>query len=288
MEYLLNFLEEAIKEDTQDFRQIVPSGNHSVDCIDMGAQRASMSLLVKDEGIIAGIDIAAKLCQLHDNAIHFTPLLQDGQAVTKGQIAFEIQGSISSMLLLERILLNIMQRMSGIATKTNRFAQMIAHTPCKILDTRKTTPNFRYFEKAAVLIGGGVNHRFGLYDMIMLKDNHIDFVGSIKKAFDLAQAYNRKIGYDLPIEIETRNLKELQESLECDGVARIMLDNFSVAECQEAVQLVSGRVPLEASGGINENTLVSYAETGVDFVSMGALTYNYSILDLSLKAKITD
>lgn len=278
------FIRHAILEDTSDPKNRIPPGDHSANsCLDPNEQKRAR-LIIKDNGIIAGIEIAKLIFNQIDKSLEVNCLINDGTKVSFGDIGLEVNGSATSILLAERLVLNTMQRMSGIATKTNEFVSKINHTKCKVLDTRKTTPNFRYFEKEAVKIGGGYNHRFGLYDMIMLKDNHIDYCGGIREAILRAKNYVSKLGISLPIEVETRNIEEVKIAMDTEGVHRIMLDNYTVNACAEAVAWVDGRIPLEASGGINLDTIVSYAETGVDFVSVGALTYSYKSLDISLKA----
>lgn len=219
-----------------------------------------------------------------DPQIQMQKVLNDGDRIKPGDIAFYLEGPAHSLLQGERLALNLMQRMSGIATKTRGLVDMIAHTKAKLLDTRKTTPHLREFEKEAVRWGGGYNHRFGLYDMIMLKDNHIDFAGGVKPAIQKALDYKQVHNLDIPIEVEVRNFEELQEVLDSEGVLRVMFDNFSVEDTLKAVQQVAGKIETESSGGINEHTLVAYAETGVDYISMGALTHSVSGLDMSLKA----
>jgi nicotinate-nucleotide pyrophosphorylase (carboxylating) len=278
------FIRQALLEDTQDPSGIIPRGDHSaLSCLNPNEVKRA-KLIIKDSGVIAGLDIAKKIFYEVDKNLEVNILLQDGAEVKFGDIGLEVKGNAPSILLAERLVLNTMQRMSGIATKTRQFVNLIAHTNCKVLDTRKTTPNFRYFEKLAVKIGGGVNHRFGLYDMIMLKDNHVDYCGGIAPAIHRAKEYTQKLGIQLPIEVETRSLDEVKQVLDAGGVYRIMLDNFSIEKCKEAVDFVAGRIPLEASGGINLDTIKGYAETGVDYVSVGSLTYSYKSLDISLKA----
>ena len=281
---LEEFIRQAILEDTQDPSGTIPRGDHSaLSCLDPKEEKRA-KLIIKESGVMAGLDIAKKIFYEVDKNLEVNILLQDGDEVNYGDIGLEVMGSATSILLAERLVLNTMQRMSGIATKTRQFVNLIAHTKSKVLDTRKTTPNFRFFEKLAVKIGGGVNHRFGLYDMIMLKDNHVDYCGGISNAIQRAKAYNQKLGIQLPIEVETRSIDEVKQVLDTGGVYRIMLDNFSVEKCKEAVDFVSGRMPLEASGGITLDTIKGYAETGVDYVSIGSLTYSYKSLDISLKA----
>jgi nicotinate-nucleotide pyrophosphorylase (carboxylating) len=280
-----DFIAQAILEDTQDPQGIIPIGDHSANsCVPVDDIKKA-KLIVKDTGIIAGIDMAVEIFNQIDSTLILDLKIKDGTAVIPGDIALTVEGNTRSILLAERLVLNTMQRMSGIATKTNEFVKLISHTACKVLDTRKTTPNYRFFEKMAVKIGGGTNHRFGLYDMIMLKDNHVDYCGGIAEAINRAVAYKEKMNMQqVPIEVETRNLEEVKQVLEAGNVQRIMLDNFSVQACREAVAFVANRMPLEASGGITLDTIKDYAETGVDFVSVGSLTYSYKSLDLSLKA----
>ena len=241
-------------------------------------------LIVKDNGILAGVTIAEKIIHAFDSSLKVTTFIQDGATVQKGDIAFIVEGKSQSITTIERLVLNVMQRMSGIATETHRLTQMILHTNCKLLDTRKTTPNFRYFEKEAVRIGGGYNHRYALYDMILVKDNHIDFAGGVKPALSKISEFIKERNLTIKVEVETRNLDEVDEVIETGVAFRIMLDNFTPEKLREAVLHINGRVETEASGGINENTLVSYAETGVDYISMGALTHHVKSFDLSLKA----
>jgi nicotinate-nucleotide pyrophosphorylase (carboxylating) len=242
-------------------------------------------LIVKEEGILSGVEIALNVFTLVDNNLEVTVFINSGAAVKKGDIVLKVTGKAQSILKAERLVLNIMQRMSGIATFTHQTSQLIAHTPCKLLDTRKTTPGFRFFEKLAVLQGGGVNHRFGLYDMIMIKDNHIDYAGGIKNALERTFEFLKKNKLDLKVEIETRNLEEVKEVLQSGfKVQRIMLDNYTQLKLIEAVKLINGYCETEASGGIDATTIKAYAETGVDYISMGALTHSYKSLDLSLKA----
>jgi len=241
-------------------------------------------LIVKDNGTIAGIAIAEKIIHAFDPTLKVTTYIQDGALVKRGDIAFIVEGKSQSITTIERLVLNVMQRMSGIATETHRLTEMIAHTNCKLLDTRKTTPNFRYFEKEAVRIGGGINHRYALYDMILVKDNHIDFSGGVKPALSKIVAFLKEKNLDLKIEVETRNLQEIDEVLESGIAFRIMLDNFAPDKIREAVKHINGKVETEASGGIDETTLKEYAETGVNYISMGALTHHVKSFDLSLKA----
>jgi nicotinate-nucleotide pyrophosphorylase (carboxylating) len=241
---------------------------------------------VKEQGVLAGMDVAQKILALVEPEATLTIHLQDGTEVKPGDIAFELQASVHTILKTERLVLNIMQRMSGIATLTHRYVEKIKNYPCRLLDTRKTTPNFRWFEKEAVRIGGGHNHRMGLYDMIMLKDNHIDFCGGLEKAIDAANQYLQKKGLNLAIEVETRSVEEVKRVVAHGGVQRIMFDNFSVEAMTEAVQLVPSTIETEASGGINLDSIASYAATGVQFISAGAIIHHAVSMDLSLKAVI--
>ncbi|MEI7897038.1 MAG: carboxylating nicotinate-nucleotide diphosphorylase [bacterium] len=242
-------------------------------------------LLVKDNGILCGVDLAERIFRTIDSSMEITVYLHDGAAVKHGDIAFEVTGSKASILKGERLVLNFMQRLSGIATATDRAVTLLEGLTTKVLDTRKTTPLLRELEKYAVRTGGGENHRMGLYDMIMIKDNHVDFAGGIVKAIDAAEDYLRRTGKKLKVEIEVRNFEELQQVLDHGKIDRIMLDNFSVKDMAEAVQRIGGRFETEASGGITEATLRQYAETGVTYISMGSLTHQIKSLDLSLKAE---
>ncbi|MCK9613328.1 MAG: carboxylating nicotinate-nucleotide diphosphorylase [Bacteroidales bacterium] len=243
-----------------------------------------MKLLVKEDGIIAGIEIAKKVFNAVDNEIVFNEFISDGDEIKKGDIVFIVTGNCRSMLIAERTMLNYMQRMSGIATVTHAYIKQLAGTNTRLLDTRKTTPNMRIFEKMAVAIGGGKNHRMGLYDMVMIKDNHVDFAGGIKQAIIAENEYLKKLGKKLKIEIEVRNFTELEEVLNCGSVHRIMLDNFTPQDLKKAVKMIQGRYETEASGGINLTNIREYALTGVDFISVGAVTHHIRSLDLSLKA----
>lgn len=276
-EALTTFINRALAEDVAD-------GDHtSLSTIPANAQ-GKARLLVKDQGILAGVELAKHIFRAVDPNLHVEVLMNDGDKIVHGHIAFYVTGSDRSILTAERLVLNCMQRMSGIATVTNEIVRKLEGTNCKVLDTRKTTPNFRIPEKWAVKIGGGVNHRFGLFDMILIKDNHVDYAGGIKEALRAAQNYLLEKGKNLPIEIEVRTLQELQEVLEIGGVVRIMLDNFSYDMIRQALVLIDGRFPVEASGGITPETVRAYAECGVDYVSMGYLTHSVKSLDLSLKA----
>ena len=267
----------------QSILEDVGDGDHSsLACIDKSNQ-GSMQLLVKEDGIIAGIEVAKEVLAIIDPEIKMEQLLHDGDTVRKGDIAFILTGSVQSMLTAERTVLNFMQRMSGIATETHRYVKMVEGTNVTILDTRKTTPNMRYFEKYAVKVGGAENHRFGLFDMIMLKDNHIDFAGGIEQAIDRTHNYLKEKNLNLKIEIETRSLDDVRRVMAHGGVDRIMLDNFTVDNIREALKIIGGKYETEASGGITDQTLRQYAETGVDYISVGALTHHIKSLDLSLK-----
>ena len=279
-----NYIKLAIAEDQQDPLNIIPKGDHSaLSCISPN-KVGKAKLLVKSNGILAGVELAKIIAQHIDPQLSIETLMSDGNSMKHGDIAFYLYGPEISILGAERIILNCMQRMSGIATLTNVYAKAIAHTAAKILDTRKTTPNFRTFEKWAVRIGGGANHRFGLYDMIMLKDNHIDFCGGIKKAIMATKAYQQKLGTNLRVEVEARNLNDVEIILQTGHCDRVMFDNFSVENTKLAVALVNKKIKTESSGGITLDTIKEYAETGVDFISVGALTHSYQSLDLSLKA----
>lgn len=266
----------ALQEDIGD-------GDHSsLSCIPETAQ-GEMRLLVKQDGILCGIDVAREVLRQVDPAIEMEQYLNDGDKIAKGDVAFRLKGSAQKMLTAERTVLNFLQRMSGIATATRICVDEVKDTGVTLLDTRKTTPNMRIFEKYAVKTGGAQNHRFGLFDMMMLKDNHIDFAGGIEKAIDAARAYQTERGLNLKIEIETRSLDDVQRVMRHGGVHRIMFDNFTPDQIREAVRLVDHRYETEASGGIVRETLHDYAATGVDFISIGAFTHHISSLDLSLK-----
>ena len=276
-DYIQAFIQQALAED-------IGEGDHSSLASVPAGKVSKARLLVKDHGILAGVALAQHIFHAVDADVQLDILLQDGQAIQKGDIVLYASGKAQSILQAERLVLNCMQRMSGIATYTNSLVQKIKHTKAQLLDTRKTTPNFRIAEKWAVKIGGGTNHRFGLFDMVMLKDNHIDYAGGIEQAIRQTQAYLRNINKDLRIEVETRSLAELEEVLAVGGVDVIMLDNYNLEDMRAAVARVAGKVALEASGGITEETIVPIAETGVDFISVGALTHSAGSLDLSLKA----
>ena len=271
-------IKNALEEDLGD-------GDHSsLSCVPEDAI-GTAKLIVKDEGIIAGVELAEKIFKTFDPNLEIKVFIKDGDLVKFGDIAFEVTGSSRSILSTERLVLNFMQRMSGIATQTNQIVNLIKGTDVKLLDTRKTTPGIRYMEKWAVRIGGGHNHRFALYDMIMLKDNHVDYAGGVKLAIQRANDYLSETNRDLKIEIEVRNEKELAEAIEIGKVDRIMLDNFTPERIVEALKTIPDNFEVEASGGITLETIRSYAETGVDFISVGALTHSFQSLDMSLKAK---
>ena len=262
----------------------IGEGDHSsLACIPAEAG-GRVKLLVKDEGVLAGVDFAQQVFARMDADIQFEVLLKDGAQVKYGDIAFYAEGSSRSLLMAERLVLNAMQRMSAIATKTQSYVQLLEGTSTKLLDTRKTTPGIRALEKWAVKIGGGENHRFALYDMIMLKDNHIDFAGGISQAIEQTKSYLKELGKSLKIIVEARNLQEVEEILECGGVYRILLDNFDYQMTRDAVQMIGNQSLTESSGGITKETLREYALCGVDYISSGALTHSVHNLDLSLKA----
>ena len=282
MEYLsekaiLAFIDSALLEDIGD-------GDHSsLSSIPAGAE-SKARLVVKGEGVLAGVALAEMIIKRVDPSLKIEIFTKEGSLVKYGDIGFHLYGNVQSILKAERLVLNCMQRMSGIATFTAKLVDTISHTKAKLLDTRKTTPNFRIPEKWAVKIGGGTNHRFGLYDMIILKDNHVDYAGGIKKAIEGSKEYLKKTGKNLRIEIETRNLKEVQEALETGGMHRIMLDNMNCATMKEAVAMIAGNYEVEASGGVTAETIREIAETGVGFISVGALTHSVNSMDISLKA----
>ena len=265
-------------------REDIGEGDHSsLACIPSSA-RGKAKLLVKDRGIIAGVDFAEQVFSYIDDKLQLEILIPDGSPVNHGDIVFYVNGSSQSILKAERLVLNAMQRMSAIATKTNDFVKLLEGTKTRVLDTRKTTPGIRALEKWAVKIGGGENHRFALYDMIMLKDNHIDFAGGITKAIGKTKDYLKESGRDLKIIVEARNLSEVEEILRSEGVYRILLDNFNFADTRKAVEMIGDMCQTESSGGINAGTMRSFAECGVDFISSGALTHSVHNMDLSLKA----
>jgi len=271
------FIATALAEDVGD-------GDHTSLATIPGNTNGRAKLLVKDQGILAGAELAVEIFQQVDENLKVNVFLHDGEEIKPGDIAFEVEGDAKSILTAERLVLNCMQRMSGIATKTREIVDMLKGTHTKVLDTRKTTPGFRYLEKWAVRIGGGVNHRFGLYDMVLIKDNHVDYSGGIKQAIENTHRYLEQKGKQLAIEIEVRNLTELEQVLQTGGVNRILLDNFNFADLRQAVALINGKFVTEASGGITIDNIRQYAECGVDYISVGALTHSVKSLDLSLKA----
>ena len=276
-ELLRKFIADALIEDVGD-------GDHtSLATIPQGMQGRAR-LLIKEDGIVAGVGVAVEIFKQVDPELRVDVFINDGEEVKYGDIVLYVTGSSYSILVAERLVLNTMQRMSGIASTTRRIVNLLKDTSTKVLDTRKTTPNMRFLEKLAVKIGGGVNHRFGLYDMILIKDNHVDYAGGIKQALSAATNYRIVKNKTIPIEIEVRNIAELEQVIEHGGVDRILLDNFDFKTLSEAVQLISHRFITEASGGITENNVYEYARCGVDYVSMGALTHSVKSLDMSLKA----
>jgi nicotinate-nucleotide pyrophosphorylase (carboxylating) len=276
-ELIHHFIIEALKEDVGD-------GDHTSLSTIPADSTGKAKLLVKDEGILAGVELALEIFKVVDANLKVNVFLTDGAVIKPKDVAFEVEGNSQSILKAERLVLNCMQRMSGIATKTREIVDLLKDTHTKVLDTRKTTPGLRYIEKWAVRIGGGVNHRFGLYDMILIKDNHVDYAGGIRQAIERANQYLIDHGKKLAIEIEVRNLEELDQVLQTGHVNRILLDNFNFADLREAVNIIQGRFITEASGGITIDNIRGYAECGVDYISVGALTHSVKSLDLSLKA----
>jgi nicotinate-nucleotide pyrophosphorylase (carboxylating) len=276
-EKIKHLIRQAVEED-------LGNGDHtSLSTIPAETNRKA-NLLIKESGILCGVDIARMVFETIDQGLEFKALMHDGEKINPGDIVFEVEGNAISILSAERLALNFMQRMSGIATQTNQLTQLISDLPCKLLDTRKTTPNMRIFEKMAVKTGGGHNHRFGLFDMILIKNNHVDFAGGVAAAITKARDYIRKNELNMAIEIEVRNFEELEEAIATGGFQRIMLDNFSPENLQHAIQIIAGRFETEASGGITAESLRAYAATGVDFISVGALTHQVKSLDMSLRA----
>jgi len=266
------------------FAEDIGDGDHTtLSCIPYEATGKSQ-LIIKETGILAGVEIAREIFRSFDPELKMTVFIHDGSLVKPGDIAFVVEGRVQSLLQTERLMLNILQRMSGVATRTNQYVKMLEGTNTRVLDTRKTTPGLRLLEKEAVKIGGGVNHRIGLYDMILLKDNHVDFAGGIEQAIRRTQNYLKEKGKNLKIEIEVRNFNELQQVMTVGGVDRIMLDNFSVENTRKAVEIIDGKYETESSGGITYDTLRQYAECGVDYISVGALTHSVKSLDMSFKA----
>ncbi len=266
------------------FAEDIGDGDHTTLCCIPETAMGKSHLLIKEDGILAGVEVAKRVFARFDPEMKVEVLIGDGAHVRKGDIAMVVSGKVRSLLQTERLMLNIMQRMSGIATMTNKYVERLKGTNTHVFDTRKTTPGMRMLEKQAVKIGGGMNHRIGLFDMILLKDNHVDFAGGIANAINRCHEYLREKGLDLKIEIEVRNFDELRQAMECGGINRIMLDNFSVADTRKAVEMVAGRFETESSGGITFDTIRDYAECGVDFISVGALTHSVKGLDMSFKA----
>lgn len=266
------------------FAEDIGDGDHTTLCCIPDTAMGKSHLLIKEDGILAGVEVAKRVFARFDPTMQVEVLINDGAHVKKGDIAMVVTGKVRSLLQTERLMLNIMQRMSGIATMTAKYVERLKGTKTHVLDTRKTTPGMRMLEKQAVKIGGGMNHRIGLFDMILLKDNHIDFAGGIANAINRCHEYLKEKGLDLKIEIEVRNFDELRQAMECGGINRIMLDNFSVEDTKKAVEIVSGKYETESSGGITFDTIRDYAECGVDFISVGALTHSVKGLDMSFKA----
>lgn len=265
------------------FAEDIGDGDHTTLSTIPPTEMGKQHLLIKEKGILAGVEIARKVFEKFDPELKMTVFIEDGAEVNPGDIAFVVEGKVQSLLQTERTMLNIMQRMSGIATQTAKYQNLLKGLKTKVLDTRKTTPGLRMLEKEAVRIGGGMNHRIGLFDMILIKDNHVDFAGGIPQAVKAAKEYCKKLGKDLKIEVEVRNTDEINQALEA-GVDRIMLDNFTPEQTKKAVNLINGRVEIESSGGITLETLRAYGETGVDFISVGAITHSVKGLDMSFKA----
>ena len=276
---LVHFIKAALAEDVGD-------GDHTSLSTIPVEKRGIAQLIIKESGTVAGIEEALAVLEQVDKGLQVEVFMTDGQSVRVGDVVMRVEGCIHSILLAERLLLNIMQRMSGIATATRRIVDALAGTKTRVLDTRKTTPLLRFLEKKAVRLGGGVNHRFGLYDMILIKDNHVDYAGGIGEAIEKANHYRETLDKPIAIEIEVRNLEEVKKVLEVGKIERIMLDNFKPEQIREAVARIDGRFVTEASGGITEENVREYAETGVDYISIGALTHSVKSLDMSLKAKI--
>ena len=274
---IIPFILNSLKEDVGD-------GDHTSLATISAGTKGKAKLLVKDQGTLAGVELAVEIFHVVDTKLKISIFLKDGTQIKPGDIAFEVEGDTQSILKAERLVLNCMQRMSGIATKTHQITAILKGTKTKVLDTRKTTPGMRYLEKWAVRIGGGLNHRFGLYDMILIKDNHVDYAGGIKNAIEKTKEYLASQNKKLAIEIEVRNLDELSRVLEVGGVDRILLDNFNLNNLRDAVKMINGQYSTEASGGITLDNIREYAACGVDYISMGALTHSVKSLDLSLKA----
>ena len=266
------------------FAEDIGDGDHTTLCCIPDTAMGKSHLLIKEDGILAGVEVAKRVFARFDPTMQVEVLIGDGAHVKKGDIAMVVTGKVRSLLQTERLMLNIMQRMSGIATMTAKYVERLKGTKTHVLDTRKTTPGMRMLEKQAVKIGGGMNHRIGLFDMILLKDNHVDFAGGIANAINRCHEYLKEKGLDLKIEIEVRNFDELKQAMDCGGINRIMLDNFSVENTRKAVEMVAGKYETESSGGITFDTIRDYAECGVDFISVGALTHSVKGLDKSFKA----
>ena len=266
------------------FAEDIGDGDHTTLCCIPENAIGKSRLIIKEDGILAGVEVAKRVFAKFDSSMQVDVKMGDGSKVKKGDVAMIVTGKIRSLLQTERLMLNIMQRMSGIATMTNRYVELLKGTKTHVLDTRKTTPGMRMLEKQAVKIGGGVNHRIGLFDMILLKDNHVDFSGGINNAISRCHEYLKEKGLNLKIEIEVRSFDEIRQVMECGGVDRIMLDNFSVEDTRKAVEMIAGKYETESSGGITFDTIRSYAECGVDYVSVGALTHSVKGLDMSFKA----
>ena len=266
------------------FAEDIGDGDHTTLCCIPEDAMGKSKLLIKEDGILAGVEIAKEVFHRFDPTMQVEVLMGDGTKVKKGDVAMIVTGKVRSLLQTERLMLNIMQRMSGIATMTSKYVERLEGTHTRVLDTRKTTPGMRMLEKQAVKIGGGCNHRIGLFDMILLKDNHVDFAGGIANAINRCHEYLKQKGLDLKIEIEVRNFDELKQAMDCGGIDRIMLDNFSVPDTAKAVKIINGKYEVESSGGITFDTLRDYAECGVDFISVGALTHSVKGLDMSFKA----
>ena len=266
------------------FAEDIGDGDHTTLCCIPETAMGKSHLIVKEDGVLAGVEMARRIFHDFDSSLKMTVFIPDGSEVKKGDIAFEVEGKVRSLLQTERLMLNVMQRMSGVATTTRKYVKALEGTKTRVLDTRKTTPGMRMMEKEAVRLGGGTNHRIGLFDMILLKDNHVDFAGGIEQAITRAHNYLKETGTNLKIEIEVRNFDELEQVLRVGGVDRIMLDNFDIERTKEAVRRVGGRYEIESSGGITFDTLRDYAECGVDYISVGALTHSVKSLDMSFKA----
>ncbi|MCD7914612.1 MAG: carboxylating nicotinate-nucleotide diphosphorylase [Tannerellaceae bacterium] len=266
------------------FAEDIGDGDHTTLCCIPATATGRSQLIIKEDGVLAGVEMAKRIFHHFDPELQVQTYLEDGTEVRKGDIAFTVEGRVQSLLQTERLVLNVMQRMSGIATTTRKYVKALEGTNTRVLDTRKTTPGMRMIEKEAVKIGGGVNHRIGLFDMILLKDNHVDFAGGIEQAITRAQNYLKEKGKDLKIEIEVRNFDELEQALKVGGIDRIMLDNFNTDDTRKAVKRIGGKYETESSGGITFDTLREYAACGVDYISVGALTHSVKSLDMSLKA----